>query len=303
MLDYVHENGASFFDEIAVGCHLLHTQLEPCLAELVSLGAVSSDNFLGLRALLVPAGKRKNPPGTAGSRRRTVSYGLDDAGRWSALIGPKASQVEPEADGLLGGRGELSSDDLQELAEVLLRRWGVVFRRLLDRETGMPPWRDLLRVLRRMEARGEIRGGRFISRFSGEQFALPEAVPALRKKRVAPQTTRWISVSAADPMNLVGILTPGGRVPSLGGNRILFREGTPVAFVAGGDVQFLEELDPAQRWEAEKRLLRRLPATAATDEAESKPEWARHAPSAAPNAVRGAERRPRRNAVRGATAS
>lgn len=270
VLDYVHEKGASFFDEIAVGCQLLHTQLEPCLAELVSLGAVSSDNFLGLRALLVPARQKKSPPGTAGSRRRTVSYGLDDAGRWSALVGRKGSVEEPEVDGLQDSRVELSDADLQELAEILLRRWGVVFRRLLDRETGMPPWRDLLRVLRRMEARGEIRGGRFISRFSGEQFALPEAVPALRKKRVAPQTTRWISVSAADPMNLVGILTPGGRVPSLGGNRILFRDGAPIATIAGGDVQFLEELDPGQRWEAEKRLLRKVPATAAMDAAESK---------------------------------
>ena len=149
VLEYLQNRGASFFDEIASSTGLLHTQLEPCLAELVSLGTVSSDNFLGLRALLVPANKKKSP----GARRRTVNFGVEDAGRWSALEGHG-----PSPQGLEDG-------DLEALAWILLRRWGVIFRKLMDRETGMPPWRDLLRVLRRLEARGEIRGGRFVNRF------------------------------------------------------------------------------------------------------------------------------------------
>ena len=159
----------------------------------------------------------------------------------------------------------LSDDDLESLAWILLRRWGVIFRRLLDRETGLPTWRELLRVLRPLEARGEIRGGRFVNRFSGEQFALPEAIPALRKKRKVPQEPTWISVSAADPLNLVGILTPGARVPSLSGNRVLFRDGYPIAHLTAGEVHFVEDLEPPARWEAEKRLRRKLVAEAETE--------------------------------------
>jgi len=258
VLDYLQHNGASFFDEIAVGIQLLHTQLEPCMAELAAQGLVTSDSFLGLRAMLVPANKKKST-GRPASRRRTVDFGLDDAGRWSSLVLP---ETPPE---------RLSDDDLESLAWILLRRWGVVFRRLLDRETGLPPWRELLRVLRRLEARGEIRGGRFVNRFSGEQFALPEAIPALRKKRKAPEEPIWISVSAADPINLVGILTPGARVPSLSGNRILFRDGCPIAHLTAGEVHFVEDLEPGARWEAEKRLRRKLMAEAEDEPREDEP--------------------------------
>jgi hypothetical protein len=105
-----------------------------------------------------------------------------------------------------------------------------------------------------------------VNRFSGEQFALPEAIPALRKKRKTPDETTWLSLSAADPLNLVGILTPGARVPSVAGNRVLYRDGVPVATVIAGKVHFLEELDAAQSWEVEKRLLRRVPATQPEEE-------------------------------------
>ena len=146
---------------------------------------------------------------------------------------------------------------------MLLRRWGIVFRRLLDREGSLPPWRDLLRVLRRLEARGEIRGGRFIHGWSGEQFALPEAVPALRRHRRPPERDEWIAVSGADPLNLVGILTPGGRVPAISTNRVLYRSGRPAAVLLGRDLRALDPLSDAELWEARKRLERRAPAAKA----------------------------------------
>ena len=120
----------------------------------------------------------------------------------------------------------------------------------------LPPWRDLLRVYRRLEARGEIRGGRFVAGFSGEQYALPEAIGLLREMRRRPASGEWVSLSGADPLNLVGILTPGPRLAALTGNRVVYRDGLPVASLTGGKKQFLAELDAAGQWEARKRLLR-----------------------------------------------
>jgi ATP-dependent helicase Lhr and Lhr-like helicase len=138
-----------------------------------------------------------------------------------------------------------------------LRRYGVVFWRMLEREAAwLPPWRDLLRVYRRLEARGEIRGGRFVAGFSGEQFALPEAIGALREVRRKPGSGEFLSLSGADPLNLVGILTPGPKLAALTGNRVLYRDGIPVALFTGGEAQFLEELDGAAEWQAKKTLLR-----------------------------------------------
>jgi ATP-dependent Lhr-like helicase len=113
-----------------------------------------------------------------------------------------------------------------------------------------------MRVYRRLESRGEIRGGRFVSGFSGEQFALPDAVGMLREVRRKPPSSDWLSISGADPLNLVGILTPGPRLAALTGNRLLYRDGIPIALMSGGEVQFLETLDAATEWEAQKALLR-----------------------------------------------
>ena len=121
----------------------------------------------------------------------------------------------------------------------------------------MPPWRELLRVYRKLEARGEIRGGRFADGFSGEQYALPEAVGRLRAVRRQPRTEALVSVSAADPLNLTGVVAPGDRVPSLAGNRVLYRDGIPIAILISGEVRFLVQLDPALEWEARNTLLRR----------------------------------------------
>jgi ATP-dependent Lhr-like helicase len=145
----------------------------------------------------------------------------------------------------------------EHVARVLLKRYGVVCKRLLERESAcLPSWYDLLQVYRRLEARGEIRGGRFVSGLSGEQYALPEAVAGLRALRKEPADGRLVSLSASDPLNLVGILTPGARVPALAGNRVLYRDGVPIAVQIGGEAQFLETLAPGEEWAARNALLR-----------------------------------------------
>ncbi len=224
---------------------LLRPQVEEALGELVSLGLVNSDSFGGLRALLVPADKRKP---FAGARRRggVLPFDMDNGGRW-ALIRRPAEVIDNTAKGAA----------IEHMARTLLRRYGVVFWRLLAREPGfLPSWRDLLRVYRRMEARGELRGGRFVAGFSGEQYALPEAVGLLREMRRKPAASEWVSLSGADPLNLAGILTPGAKIAALTGNRLVFRDGIPVAALVGGKVDFLTDIDPSAQWEARKRLLR-----------------------------------------------
>jgi ATP-dependent Lhr-like helicase len=146
---------------------------------------------------------------------------------------------------------------VEHVARTLLQRYGVVFWRLLEREADwLPPWRDLLRVYRRLENRGEIRGGRFVAGFSGEQYALPDAIGTLRDIRRRSASGNLVSVSGADPLNLVGILTPGPRLPALTGNRLLYREGVPIAILTGGEVRFVAELEAREEWEARKALLR-----------------------------------------------
>jgi len=264
--------GASFFDELAAGARLLHTQLEAALAELVAAGLVTADSFTGLRALLVPAHKRPRldrlPRATrAGGAGSLAAFGVQNAGRWSLLrpvataatrpAGGDASAASDPAPGFAYTASGTPPAALEAAAWALLRRYGVVFRRLLEREALMPPWRDLLRVYRRLEARGEIRGGRFVDGFSGEQFALPEAVGRLRAVRREPRRGTLVSVSAADPLNLVGVVTPGDRLPALAGNRVLFRDGEPIAIWESRQARFLVELGVAERWQAQNALTRR----------------------------------------------
>ena len=149
---------------------------------------------------------------------------------------------------------------VEHVARVLLQRWGVVFWKVYQREAGwLPPWRELLMVYRRLEARGEIRGGRFVAGFAGEQYALPAAIGALRESRRRRDEDEWISISAADPLNVVGLLTPGARVPALTGNRVLYHDGMPVAALSGGEVTYYETYDEATQWVVRNRLLRRVP--------------------------------------------
>jgi len=255
VVNCIREHGASFFDELVEGTRLLRNQVEEALAELVALGLVNSDSFGGLRALLVPSDRRR-PIAIGRRRRRTVTFGMEDAGRWAlarrGTAPPAGSRPNPEA--------------VEHVARKLLHRYGVVFWRLLEREADwLPPWRELLRVYRRLEARGEIRGGRFVAGFAGEQFALPDAVGALREARRKPETGALVSLSGADPLNLVGILTPGPRLAALTGNRLLYRDGIPVALFAGGQVTFLETIEPNVQWEARKTLLRGVVPPALVD--------------------------------------
>ena len=224
----------------------LRHELEQALGELVALGLASSDSFGGLRALLTPSGQRKPPPG-ARRRGRVLAFDIESGGRWSTIGRARTA----------GGGDEARAEAIEYAARVLLRRYGVVFWRLLAQEPGwLPPWRDLLRVYRRLEARGEIRGGRFVAGFSGEQFALPDAVGLMREIRRKPSSGEWVSLSGADPLNLIGILTPGQRLAALTANRVVYRDGLPIAALTGGKAQFLAELEDAEQWEAEKRLVR-----------------------------------------------
>ncbi len=250
VLEVLRERGASFFGELVSGAGLLPTQVESALGELVVHGLVTADSFAGLRALLVPSGRRKPLTPGVGGRRRTILYGVDSAGRWSA------------AGRVAGASGDRHAAAVELCARVLLRRYGIVFRRLLARESLAPPWWKLLAVYRRLEARGEIRGGRFVAGMSGEQFALPEAVSELRRVRRAEGTGALVAVSAADPLNLVGIVSLGERVPALAGNRVLYRDGVPLAARIAGETRMLASWDGLSRLEVERALVRRRLAPA-----------------------------------------
>ncbi|WP_372876533.1 DEAD/DEAH box helicase, partial [Pseudomonas sp.] len=206
--------GALFFDELQEQAHLLRSELEDCLGELVALGLANADSFAGLRSLLLPAAKRSQQK----RRAHRALANMQDAGRWALLRG-RGEQAESTPN----------AEALEHVARTLLRRYGVVCWRLLEREADwLPSWRELLRVYQRLEARGEIRGGRFVASVVGEQFALPEAVALLREVRKRPADGSLIGLSACDPLNLVGTLLPGSKVPALAGNRLLYRDGVPV---------------------------------------------------------------------------
>ena len=235
--------------ELRAGTGLLVTQVELALAELAAVGLVTADSYAGLRALLTPSSKR---PPLGGARRRhgTAAFGFEAAGRWSRLDDP--GRVGPADQGQAG--------TLEAYARVLLARYGVVFHRLLARETLRFPWRELLPVYRRLEARGEVRGGRFVAEVTGEQFALPEAVAQLRAARRAARTGTLVAVSAADPLNLIGLVTPGERVPALAANRIVFDDGLPTAVREAGGIRFLREVG-AERARAIEAALTRRPVS------------------------------------------
>ena len=250
--EYIDANGASFYDEIVDHVGLLPVQVEEALGELVALGLVNSDSFGGLRALLMPADRRRASARDRRRQRRIAIFGMQDAGRW-ALVKRKATKADDSKP--VPPRND---EAIEHICRTLLKRWGVVFWKLLEREADwLPPWRDLLMCLRRLEARGEIRGGRFVNGFSGEQFALPEAIGQLREVRRRENGGQLVSLSAADPLNLIGTVTPGGRLPALTGNRVLYRDGVPVAIYAGSEVKFLEQLEPADQWQVRGALLRR----------------------------------------------
>ena len=214
ILTHLERWGASFFEDLTRAGTRLPVELEEGLWELAAAGLVTADGFDNLRFLIHP--HRKEGFRKRASRRSRLRAAERSMGRWTLLERS-------------GGEEACRRDSAVEmLADRLLTRWGVVFRDLLARETLNVPWRDLLLVYRRMEARGQIRGGRFVSGFVGEQFALPEALDALRTLRRSRPDGETVRVSAADPLNLTGIVTPGYRKRSSTREFLYFRDGTPV---------------------------------------------------------------------------
>ena len=238
--DVLASEGALFFVDLVTATGLLRVQVEDALGELVAAGSVTSDAFGGLRAVIAPQRDRPSFRSRPRLRRRPVSF--DRAGRWA----------------LVPVQGETTSGReaaVEHAAETLLRRYGVVVRAVLAREPLIPAWRELVQVFRRWEARGEIRGGRFVEPLGGEQFALTEAVEALRKTRRDHDGDEWIVISAADPLNLPAMNGAEKKIAAIGANRIIYRHGVPVAAALGQRVEILNP-DDASSLETVRELLR-----------------------------------------------
>jgi ATP-dependent Lhr-like helicase len=206
VLDFLRQRGASFFADIVRGTDKLKAEVETALWEMVAAGVVTADGFDNLRSLIDP--KRRAGQGSGRSARPRHS-----SGRWALLFTDQAVE---------------RNRAVEATCWMLLKRYGVVFRDLMVRETNLPKWREMQMAFRRLEDRGEIRGGRFVDGFLGEQFALPVAVESLRATRKLPATGEIITLSAADPLNLVGILVPGERIPAISGRTVTFRDGVAV---------------------------------------------------------------------------
>ncbi len=256
--DELLNRGALFAHDLQSATGLLPSQLEEALRELAAIGLVTADGFAAIRSIASRDGRR------VGARRRLARWGRlttranSTGGRWSLFVRSDASASGEER--------------AERWAVLLLLRYGVVFRDLLARESAAPPWRDLARVYRRLEARGEIRGGRFVAGVAGEQFGTNEAVDRLRRVRderpagaakgvrnllparpdeghadKVPDTFLYVVVSACDPLNLFGIITPGPRVPAMRGNRLLLHHGRLVGSIQGGKILFHEDVESAEK--------------------------------------------------------
>jgi ATP-dependent Lhr-like helicase len=206
-LNYLRQRGASFFADLVRGTGKLKSEMETALWELVTAGMITADGFDNIRALIDP--KRR-----AGQGRGHNARPRHSSGRWSLLYREETTDRSRAVDASCW---------------MLLKRYGVVFREVIARETIVPRWRELLIALRRLEDRGEVRGGRFVSGFMGEQFALPMAVESLRATRDSQHVGETVTISAGDPLNLVGILLPGNRVAANSGNLVTLVDGVPVA--------------------------------------------------------------------------
>ena len=226
VMEFLTQRGASFLPDIVSGTRRLPSEVENALWQLVAAGLVTADGFGALRGLVNGTSKRVRQS----SRFRRRPRRRLPTSRWSLLQANRTSEDATEARAIQ-----------------LLQRYGIVFPAVLARESLAPRWRDLLQVYRRAEARGEIRGGRFVTGSVGEQFALPEAVEVLRSLRKSEPDGRLIAISACDPLNLAGVLTPGPRVPALLGNVVIFRDGVPVVSSEGGELQFHTDTDETTR--------------------------------------------------------
>jgi ATP-dependent Lhr-like helicase len=242
----LERQGAVFFTDLQRTTGLQANAVEAGLRELIAAGLVSGDGFAGLRTLLVPVALRREA-----ARRPWGRPAPAPAGRWSLVMAP------PAAPAAGGDATKLRRTAVERAALVLLERYGVVFRSVLQREARfLPPWRELAQAFRRLEARGEIRGGRFVAGFGGEQFAVPEAIERLREVRHAGNQDNQVILSAADPLNLTGIVTPGEKVPAQLRNRVLYRNGVPVAAWLRGEFLWLGTPDAQGEWAARNALAR-----------------------------------------------
>ena len=225
VLEYLARKGASFPPDIVASTRRLPSDVDDALWQLVASGRVTADSLEALRVRIKGKQNGRRRP----SKLKTgVAYRRPGYGRWS-LLEPASPQPEP----------------IESRARQLLKRYGLLCPELLFRETTAPRWRELVRVLRLLEARGEIRGGRFVAGFVGEQFALPEAVELLRKVKNDGPQDELVSVSACDPLNVVGILTPGEKVPAVLGNRVVFKDGVPICSLENGDLVDRSKTDEA----------------------------------------------------------
>jgi ATP-dependent helicase Lhr and Lhr-like helicase len=227
VLAHLQARGACFVQDVAKMTALSPIEVDGALAELAAWGLVTSDGFSGLRALLA------NGP-------------RSQAGRYALVEGAAAR-------------------DLELVARTLLKRWGVLFRKLVERESRGVAWGQLVRVLRELEARGELRGGRFVSGFSGEQYALPDSISLLRQLRREARRNELVTICACDPLNLVGLITPGPRIPQVSSSRILLRDGLPVMALVAGQAKPLADLTDSEQLECERVLrgILSLPAAVA----------------------------------------
>jgi ATP-dependent Lhr-like helicase len=231
-------HGALFFDDLLSAAQLLPSQLEDALRELAAMGLVTSDGFAAVRGL---SSKSRHTVGRRAGRVKRGKTAYAQGGRWSKFP-PFVQPVSIE-------------DRSERWAWLLLRRYGVMFRDLLARESVSPAWRDLLPVYRRLEMRGEIRGGRFVGGVAGEQFALLEAVERMRKHRDCPSAESWSVISAVDPLNLIGVVTRDARVPAVRGNRIVLLSGRAIAAREAYAIRWLSDVDEATRQRAERLLM------------------------------------------------
>ncbi|MDO9477146.1 MAG: hypothetical protein Q7L07_10585, partial [Pseudohongiella sp.] len=272
VFDDLKKRGASFFNDIRQRTGLLPAQLEQALSELVASGLLTSDGFTGLRALLTPDARKPSlrsgaliaNAGSARQRTRRTGYSVEDAGRWSLLYKPEPADLDEQA--------------LETLVSVYLQRWGVISRQIVARESVAPAWRDLLPVLRRQELRGNLRGGRFIEGLGGEQFTLPENVAPLREaaKKLSERKAflaragsseiektvsdfneaSYCSLSAVDPVNNLLLFLPDVKLAKTARNRLLYKDGVPIAVLDNEQVKFLREVPDECQWALEQ-LLRR----------------------------------------------
>jgi len=237
VLTALAERGALFFNELKTVTQLLPGHLEEALRELAALGLITSDAFAAVRKIV--EGER-----TANSRRRRSPRTLHGVaapiGRWSLFPGPVPA---PSREAYLDA-----------WCRQLLRRYGVIFRDLLERESSAPTWQELVGTLRRLELRGEVRGGRFVSQVAGEQYALPTAIDLVRETRGGDDDEPWIVLSAADPLNLFGIITAGARVAATNRNAIVVQAGRLMAAQQAGHVEFYEPVDLTVQWEMRRAM-------------------------------------------------